>query len=80
MSSSAAAEPCESTSSSIPIGHAVAALEINTVPGLQRASNLVVAAAAVGLSFEDLVLALLAGAGTDNPAPWSDPTPLASRL
>lgn len=45
------------------------ALEINTCPGLQRGSNLPHAAALSGLTYEQLVLALL-GSTSSNDAPW----------
>jgi len=40
------------------------ALEINTCPGMQASSNLPVAAASAGLSYDDLVIALLADAAS----------------
>ncbi|MCW2679910.1 MAG: D-alanine--D-alanine ligase [Frankiales bacterium] len=46
------------------------ALEVNTCPGLQPASNLPVAAAMAGLDYEDVVLALLVSAGDANDVPW----------
>ena len=39
--------------------HGLWALEINTIPGLQRMSNIVLAAHAVGLDYDDIILSLL---------------------
>lgn len=51
--------------------HRAYALEINTIPGLQRDSNIVAAGQTIGLSFEDIVMALVCQALTDNNrAPW----------
>jgi D-alanine-D-alanine ligase len=48
------------------------ALEINTIPGLQRHSNLPVSCAEAGLSYHELVIRLLAEAvNRATPAPWT---------
>jgi D-alanine-D-alanine ligase len=51
--------------------HEAFALEVNTIPGLQKESNLVVACEEVGLTYRDIVLALLCDAARrPNRAPW----------
>jgi len=47
------------------------ALEVNTIPGLQRMSNFVVAAQAIGLDYEEIILALLHDAlQSERALPW----------
>ncbi|MDH6111842.1 D-alanine-D-alanine ligase [Kitasatospora sp. MAP12-15] len=56
-------------------------LELNTIPGVQHGSNLVLSAAAAGISYPDLLGIVLASASnTAKLAPWKRPQPDPSRL
>lgn len=45
-------------------------LELNTVPGMQRGSNLVLAATAAGIEYEELLGIVLASAASHKVVPW----------